>query len=535
MQMLKLLIKSSQKLFTLAVISSLLTGLCNMMVLRQIHLAIQQDTIDLTSFGVQFGVYWIGYGVFAIISTYSVTVLTQSIVHKLRVEISQKILKAEFSKIERTQDRLIPILTEDIRTVGLVIDRMPSVATGFATVVGILIYMIWYYPILSVATVILFTAVIFITKVSLPMVRKYQEKAREKWNEVFDYLNGLVFGIKELTLNEQLKDAYINELIIPSSKEQNSYNVKENMVSSIASKSGDMVLLLGIAAMIVIIFNTDYVSIVEFGYFLTLVLITLAPLSTVAGWFSNLKRIEVALDQIRVVGLELDEFIMSKGAKKLNPASDGFPIIELKDVVHSYYHSDEDAHFEMGPINLQIQKGELIFLLGGNGSGKTTLAKIILGLYNPKAGSISYSGQELNGANLEDFRNKFGATFVDSYLFDQLLHIDEKRLEMKGPGLIETLELSKKVKIQNKKFSTKRLSEGQKKRLGLLISLLEDKEIYLFDEWAANQDPHYKKIFYEQILQTLKSQGKTIIVISHDEQYFDQGDRVIKLMDGQLV
>ena len=134
-----------------------------------------------------------------------------------------------------------------------------------------------------------------------------------------------------------------------------------------------------------------------------------------------------------------------------------------------------------------------------------------------------------------DYRNHFSATFVDSYLFDKLIHIADDHLEDRGQQLIETLELTKKVKIKNKRFSTSRLSEGQKKRLGLMVSILEDKDIYLFDEWAANQDPHFKKIFYEIILQDLRKAGKTVIVITHDEQYFDRCDRVIKLMEGKLV
>jgi len=137
--------------------------------------------------------------------------------------------------------------------------------------------------------------------------------------------------------------------------------------------------------------------------------------------------------------------------------------------------------------------------------------------------------------SIDDYRSKFSATFVDSYLFENLTHLGEETILRKGEELLKTLELTKKVKIEDMKFSTVRLSDGQKKRLGLLISILEDKDIYLFDEWAANQDPHFKKIFYEIILQDLKKAGKTIIVISHDEQYFDHGDRVLKLMEGRLV
>lgn len=535
MRILRLLIQSSKLLFIIAGISSVLTGLCSTMVIQQIHQAIQTDNFIQSEFVTIFLIFWIGYGVLAVISTYTVSLLTQSIIHKLRIDLSEKILRAQFSTIERNQGRLLPILTEDIKTIATSIDRMPSVTTGLATVIGILVYMIWFSPILSLSTVALFFIVWVITKISLPFVRKYAEHARELWNDVFGHFEGLIFGIKELTLNSQFKKIYVTDLIDPTSKKQNSYNVKENLVSSMASKSTDMVLLFGIGALIILIFQTQFVTLEVFGQYLILVLMTIAPLSSATGFMANLKRIEVALDQINEVGLVLDKQLSEKNEKLTDEIKAGDALIELKGVKHEYYNPDEDEHFELGPIDLSIKKGELIFLLGGNGSGKTTLAKIILGLYPAKAGHIEFAGQKIDDAYIDDYRDHFSATFVDSYLFDKLIHIGDDHLEERGQGLIETLELTKKVKIKNKRFSTSRLSEGQKKRLGLMVSILEDKDIYLFDEWAANQDPHFKKIFYEIILQDLRKAGKTVIVITHDEQYFDQCDRVIKLMEGKLV
>lgn len=535
MRIIKLLLQSSKLLFSIASVTSVLTGLCSTMVIKQIHEAIQTDKFNQSEFVTIFLIFWLGYGIFAVISTYTVSLLTQSIIHKLRIDLSEKILRAKFSTIERNQGRLLPILTEDIKTIATSIDRMPSVTTGLATVIGILVYMISFSPVLSLSTLVLFFIVWIVMKISLPLVRKYAEHARELWNDVFEHFEGLIFGIKELTLNSQFKKIYVTDLIDPTSRKQNSYNVKENLVSSMASKSTDMILLFGIGTMIILIFRTDFATLEIFGQYLILVLMTIAPLSSATGFMANLKRIEVALDQINEVGLVLDEQTSGRIQNLNDPTQAGETLIELKGVKHEYYNPDEDEHFELGPIDLSIKKGELLFLLGGNGSGKTTLAKIILGLYPAKDGHIEFAGQKIDDTFIDDYRDHFSATFVDSYLFDKLIHIQDDHLEEQGQGLIETLELTKKVKIKNKRFSTSRLSEGQKKRLGLMVSILEDKDIYLFDEWAANQDPHFKKIFYEIILQDLRKAGKTVIVITHDEQYFDRCDRVIKLMEGKLV
>ncbi|MFY0627129.1 MAG: cyclic peptide export ABC transporter [Reichenbachiella sp.] len=535
MKIIKLLIQSSKLLFTVASITSILTGLCSTMVIKQVHEAISTEDFNQTEFITIFLIFWICYGVLAVISTYSVSLLTQSIVHQLRVDISNKILSANFSSIERNQGRLLPILTEDIKTIAVSIDRMPSVTTGLATVIGIMVYMIWFSPLLTLSTIVLFAIVLLITKLSLPLVRKYAEHARELWNDVYQHFEGLIFGIKELTLNGDYKKIYVSQLIVPTSKKQNSYNVKENVASSVASKSTDLVLLLGFGVLILLIYHTQFVTLEFFGQYLILVMMTISPLSSATGFLANLKRIEVALEQVKEVGLALEQRNINDNEELKSSPKQGETILSLKGVKHEYYNPDQDEHFELGPIDLTIKKGELIFLLGGNGSGKTTLAKIILGLYSAKSGHLEYADEKISDQLIDAYRDKFSATFVDSYLFDKLIHIDDSRLKDQGQKLIETLELTKKVKIQNKRFSTSRLSEGQKKRLGLMVSILEDKEIYIFDEWAANQDPHFKKIFYEIILQDLKKVGKTIIVISHDEQYFDKGDRVIKLMEGKLV
>lgn len=534
MRIIKILIKSSLTLFIIACVASVLTGLCSTWVIKSIHQAVKGGAFEESGFILEFITSWIAYGILSIAASYSVSLLTMNIIHDLRINLTNQILKASFFSVEKNQSKLLPILTEDIKTIAYSIDGLPSVTTGLATVIGILAYMVWYSPTLTVATFLLFLFVFLFTKMTMPFVKKYANKARTYLDDIYLQFEGLVFGIKELTLNREFKKSYLEEKIIPTSKFQNEYYLKENIVSSISNRATDMILLLGMGVLIIVIHRTGFVSLSFFGEYLTLVLFTLAPLSTASGFMGSLKRIEVSLDHIEMAGLSLQE---NKNAdQKINEAEWDLrqPIIGLKNITHQYYHSEEDENFIMGPLNLQISKGDLIFLVGGNGSGKTTLAKIILGLYVPQSGCLEYKCQPIDQKNLSDYRSKFSAIFTDSYVFDQLLHIDEHNLKQRGDQLIEMLELTKKVKIENRAFSTKRLSDGQKKRLLLIISILEDKEIYLFDEWAANQDPHFKDVFYLKILPYLKDLGKTIIVITHDDRYFHLASKIVKLNDGQF-
>jgi putative ATP-binding cassette transporter len=174
-------------------------------------------------------------------------------------------------------------------------------------------------------------------------------------------------------------------------------------------------------------------------------------------------------------------------------------------------------------------------VVGGNGSGKTTLAKILLGLYQPEAGELSVDGVEVTDENRDTYRQLFSATFSDFFLFDSLLGLDQDRVDESAARFLSQLRLERKVKVEGGRFSTLDLSQGQRKRLALLTAYLENRAIYLFDEWAADQDPYFKRIFYKELIPNFQRCGKTILVISHDEQFYELADRLIKLDSGRIV
>jgi putative ATP-binding cassette transporter len=208
--------------------------------------------------------------------------------------------------------------------------------------------------------------------------------------------------------------------------------------------------------------------------------------------------------------------------------------LDLVGVTHTYYREEDNGSFNLGPIDLTLRPGELVFLTGGNGSGKTTLAKLITGLYAPEAGEICVDGKPVTDELREDYRQCFSVVFSDFYLFESLLGIDGFELNSRARDYLVRLQLDRKVRVENKKPSTTDLSQGQRKRLALLTAYLEDRPIYLFDEWAADQDPLFKEVFYQHLLPELKARNKTVLVISHDDHYYHVADRLIKLDYGKI-
>lgn len=194
-----------------------------------------------------------------------------------------------------------------------------------------------------------------------------------------------------------------------------------------------------------------------------------------------------------------------------------------------------DGGFALGPLDLVFEPGQISFVIGGNGSGKSTLAKLITGLYVPRTGSISLGDERIDHENIEWFRQNSSAVFTDFHLFEDYLGFDRPGIDEEVRGYLEELQIANKVTVRDGKLSTIALSQGQRKRLALLTALLEDRQIYVFDEWAADQEPRFREVFYTEILAGLKRRGKTVIVITHDDRYFDCADQIVKLDFGNIV
>jgi putative ATP-binding cassette transporter len=269
------------------------------------------------------------------------------------------------------------------------------------------------------------------------------------------------------------------------------------------------------------------------AYALTL-LYLMTPMQVILNSLPQMSRANVALKKTQELGFTLASQ-PAESAAHLEAVPNDWSTLELCGITHVYHREGETEDFVLGPMKLSFRPGELVFIVGGNGSGKTTLVKLLTGLYTPESGQILLNGTAVDDESREVYRQHFSAVFSDFYLFEQMLGLVDPELDRQAREYLDQLRLSHKVQILNGKFSTTDLSQGQRKRLGLLTAYLEDRPIYVFDEWAADQDPQFKAIFYKQLLPELRARGKTVFVITHDDRYYHVADRVIKLDDGQIV
>jgi len=270
------------------------------------------------------------------------------------------------------------------------------------------------------------------------------------------------------------------------------------------------------------------------GYALIFLYMVL-PMDNLLKAIPSINRTRIALERVdaATAGLLHQHADADAKAPEDDLAPARFDSLALAGVTHAYHREREDRSFTLGPIDFELRRGEIVFLIGGNGSGKTTLAKLLVGLYAPEGGQLLLNGRPVGDADRDGYRQLFSTVFSDFFLFDQLLGLGAD-LDHQAHAWLRELQLDRKVTVVGGQLSTTALSAGQRKRLALLVAYLEDRPVYVFDEWAADQDPAYKAIFYERLLPELRARGKTVLVITHDDRYFHIADRCVELDAGQL-
>jgi putative ATP-binding cassette transporter len=431
--------------------------------------------------------------------------------------------------------RLFASLTDDVMVVANVLLSIPPFCINAATVAVCLIYLsLLAWKVLVALLAFMAFGVMIYQALVMQGVRSLRV-AREDQDGLFKALRAQTEGFKELKLNRRRRSEFFDRVVKQNASSFREHN-RTGMNFYIAAASWAQLLFyifIGLLLFVIPLVN-QVAPQTLMGYTLTILFIW-GPLGSIINVFPMIGRAKVALNKIESLGLALQSQADDANAAAADERLIDWERIELSGVTHAYADEGGDRSFALGPIDMTFRPGELVFLVGGNGSGKTTLAKLLTGLYAPDAGEISLDGQAITNETREQYRQHFSAIFSDFYIFDSLLGLDAPDLDEQAGLHLSRFHLDHKVRIEEGKFSTTALSQGQRKRLALLTSFLEDRRFYVFDEWAADQDPEFREMFYMQILPELKRRGKTVLAITHDDRYFRIADRVIKLEYGKLA
>jgi putative ATP-binding cassette transporter len=535
MNLIWFLLRASWMTVAIAALAGSLSGLCSAFLIALINNAVSSNNPSTNQLLWGFiGLVLVTF-VTSILSQFLLVSLSQEAVYKLRLRLSGWILACPLRHLEELgANRLLATLTDDIQSISMAVFNIPFLCIDIALLVSCLAYLYWLSWAVFLLTLVFLAVAIGSVQLLITKANGLLKLAREEQDQLFKHFRAITDGIKELKLHRPRREAFLSEELQVTAASTRDYRINGLRIATITTSFGELLffIILGL-----LVFGlpklTPINSLVLSGYVLTLTYL-IRPLGSILEMLPALSQASIALQKIDTLGLSLASRseIISEDKPNPQPFSKS---IELIQITHTYRQENQESNFTLGPIDLTFHPGELVFIVGGNGSGKSTLAKLITGLYIPEAGEIRLDGKAITEQNREAYRQLFATVFSDFYLFERILGISLNNLDNQAQEYLRQLQLEHKVQVKEGVLSTIDLSQGQRKRLALLTAYLENRPVYLFDEWASDQDPFFREIFYKQLLPDLKHRGKTVLVISHDDRYFHLADQMLKLDYGKLV
>ncbi len=460
-------------------------------------------------------------------SQLALTALGHHFVYKLRGQFIKRIMDTDIERIEQIGSaQLLASLSSDIRNITLAFVRLPELLQGIILTLGCAAYLAWLSPKMLAVTVVWLVVTIWVSFKLVAKVYSHLGHVREAEDRLQKDYETVIQGRKELALNRQRAQQIYQE-----EYQQDAATYRKHVIGAdtfhLSAVNWSNIMMLGAIGMVFYMANSLGWSdnAVAATFSLTLLFLR-TPLLQAVGALPTLLSAQVAFNKLKT--LRLAEYQPTFAQALPNRQ---WQRLELRDLTFTY----QGQGFAVGPLNLTIKRGEMVFLIGGNGSGKSTLAMLLTGLYTPQSGQILLDDVVIEAKNIGDYRQLFSAVFTDFHLFDQMMGPNGQQPD---PKIVENwlnqLKMTAKLEIENNKIANLQLSQGQRKRVALLLAAAEGRDFLLLDEWAADQDPQFRSVFYRDLLPQLTAMGKTVLAISHDDRYFPHADRLLEMRQGRL-
>jgi len=532
-----------------AVVSGVVGGTaCSALIVLLIHRQLSGQGAGGAGTALLFAGTITAYLTLGLLSEYLLISLAQDELRSLRVRLSRRALELPYEDLEAIGGPgLLAALTDDLDRVALSVRRLATLIVSGSLVFGAAAYLVWLSAELFVACAVVLWLCYRLYRRPLydsERLQRYWSQLRDRFDELVRHFDGLARGSRELLLHERRRQSFLESAIEDTSDRMRDISVRAATWQSAFFRLGEAAYYLVLGGLLFAVPAVMDVDPAVTSGFVIAGLYVLLPLTSIMNFGPDFGEARMSLNRLAAFGLfdgagERDRGDSDTTSPPHRPDRPTTTVrgrrVTLKGVRYAHRSSGGDRPFRLGPIDLQLTPGELTFLTGSNGSGKSTLFRVVCGLYPPSSGNILLDGTPIRADDIEGYRQNFAVVFNDFHLFDRFYGLDPALVESLGPEWLRRLELDGVVEIRDGGLSTTRLSQGQRKRLALLTAILEDRPVYLFDEWAAEQDPRFKAVFYEKILPWLKAEGRATLVVTHDDRWFSTADHIVKLADGRVA
>ncbi|QPH38259.1 cyclic peptide export ABC transporter [Pedobacter endophyticus] len=522
------------KVFLLGTISSSLTlgfiSLVNLLINKQVN----DKALVFELKYCLFLIVLIGlYALTRIYFSFSTIKLSQHLFWKLRVEVVRIMSDANFNDFKRHSHKITACLISDVSILTQSAEHCIYFLTSLLTMILCMAYLAYLSILLFILTLIVIVSGAFIYRISFKRNQFFLKAARNEEEQFVSLLDSLINGFKEISLDRHKKTILGQVKLEQIAERSIGLNIKAFTGISLNQLTGQILFFTLILSVLMFFNNRFGLPMATSINFVFILLFLRSAIETTMALLPGLYQANIAYK--RVVDLR-DTFstIFNDHPITKKEVFDNFSRIKVQDLKYTYPTSVcQENGFGIGPIDLEIGRGNVYFIYGGNGSGKTTFMLLLLGLLKPGTGQVYVDDVLIGFDNIGVFKMLFGAVFSDYYLFDQVFNPEVDPIQVQE--YLTIFELNDKVGWQDNVFTTRGLSMGQRKRLALVCVLLENKPIVVLDEWAADQDPYFRKKFYEEIIPLLKRKGFTIIAITHDDKYYYFTDYIYKMQEGKLI
>jgi putative pyoverdin transport system ATP-binding/permease protein len=454
----------------------------------------------------------------------SIQALSGRALRDLQVELAARMIAAPLRKLEIVGPaRLLAVQLGDAQSISGGIFVIPLLLSNSVVLLACLGFLASRSGIL-IAVLLSVIVLLFLTVVLISAAARRRDRlARIQSDELIGHVRYTTEGAKELKMSRARRESFLSDDLKVSAEKQERVFFAASTLHVLSSNVGRVLIFLAIIAVAIAGARAKipHQEVQTFGF---VVLYAAGPLAVLLGNAPAVLRALVALETIRALGFELSaEAAPTHTERPVTPSP-----AKLVGVSHSYSRED-GSQFVLGPLDFEVRPGELVFVVGGNGTGKSTLVKLLTGLYTPETGEIRLGDDVIGDELAAWYREHFSTVFYDYALPSEVPLAKDAEFDelLSGVGLQHLRQRGERVRPAE-------LSTGQRRRLALVFALRESRPLYVFDEWASDQDPEFKEHFYKTVLQKLRAAGKGIVVVSHDDRYYDTADRVVRLENGQV-
>jgi len=457
----------------------------------------------------------------------------EELIHRLRVRLFDAVRRADLVTIERVgRASLNAALTQDTQTLARTLPMLVIGGQQATMLVILALYLAWLSPIACLFAFSFAGMAVMVRLSRMEALGRSMRAAMGSELAVFDGLTDLLRGFKEVRMSDRRSTSVMDDMGRASAEARRvNTDMKRQWGYEFALLQALFYILVGLMVFVVPLFTTSYHQVVVQATMAALFIV--GPVGTLAHVTPLVTQTEFALANIEAMEERL-RLASGDSPDETARALDHPPTsIALRDATFAYRGEDGGTIFAVGPLSAEFHAGEITFVTGGNGSGKSTMLRLLTGLMPLGGGGLLADGAPVEPERMQSYRDQISAIFSDYHLSRRLYGVpdtDPARVR----ALLERLEMQNKASVSDGAFSTVDLSTGQRKRLALVVAQLEDKPVIVLDEWAADQDPHFRRVFYEEILPELKAQGKIVICVTHDDRWFGLADRVYHMNEGRI-